>query len=458
MSQQSIPEDPGAITPDGTINPLVPRIIHLMFFPWGKDQKLIADQNDFDHTPYENMVRYASEFEVKLWDYYAAEKICLEHYPEVWTMAINFPRPMMTVNTLRWLMVYHHGGLSWQYDMNPLRPMEQYLPSKDKECRLFTEFVLFPDECRIKSDQEPIRAGVPEEPVRIPSQVFSAIPQHRYMKSVVGYIQKQAATYTFKRDYDCQFITGNAAASTAYDLFGKNDPTVERVGAVETRRMIKIIYLGTWRTEASNQGSEVRSQESGSALASSIKRVIKNVPGYYRVKPHVHESAFREAREEDAELTLAENTLVDAVADLVAARQVRSVLNYPAPHLPGLRERLPDTVRYTEGDMVRGGTAGWMNLMFSKIPSVDLLIARGLFDHLPDYDVLRILDRCRKAGVKYILADHYPCLNGNWENYPGEWQPVKLTLKPFNLTEPEAWIADPDPDRRTDRGLGLFRL
>ena len=106
MSQQSIPEDPGAVTPDGTINPLVPRIIHLMFFPWGKDQKLIADQNDFDHTPYENMVRYAPDFEVKLWDYYAAEKLCLEHYPEVWTMAINFPRPMMTVNTLRWLMVY----------------------------------------------------------------------------------------------------------------------------------------------------------------------------------------------------------------------------------------------------------------------------------------------------------------------------------------------------------------
>ena len=99
-----------------------------------------------------------------------------------------------------------------------------------------------------------------------------------------------------------------------------------------------------------------------------------------------------------------------------------------------------------------------MNLMFSKIPVVDLVVARGLLDHLPDYDAMHILKRCREAGVKYILASHYPCLNQNWENYPGEWQPVKLTLKPFNLPEPEVWIVDPDTNRRPDRCLGMFGI
>ena len=194
------------------------------------------------------------------------------------------------------------------------------------------------------------------------------------------------------------------------------------------------------------------------ARSSWLKRVVKAIPGYYRMNSHVHEPPFRAAREEEAGLTQVEHAVVDAVAELVREKHVRSVLNCPAPHLPGLREWLPDSVCYTESDMVRSGTADWMNLMFSRIPRVDLVVMRSLFDHLPDYDVIHIIERCRKAGVKYILANHYPCLNGNWENFPGEWQPVKLTLQPFNLPEPEAWIADPDPGRRTDRGLGLFRL
>lgn len=487
----------------------VPKIIHLMFFPWGKDQKLLADQKAFDHGPYERMKVYAPDFEVMLWDYYATEKLCMKHYPEIWAMAINFPRPMMTVNTLRWLMVYHHGGISWQYDMNPLRPMAAYLPSPDKECRVFTEFELTPEQCRIKSDEEPIRAGIPEEPVRIPSQVFSAVPRHRYMKAVVDYIRSQAQKYTFKRDYDCQFITGNAAASTAYDLYGKNDPTVERVGVTETRTMIKIIYQGTWRTENKTtveglrlkvEGEEKKS--SGPALRSSVggakhgflvlgtwlKTKIKEVPGYYWVRPHLHEEAFRGLRlkvagsrlkveEEEIQhptfnseprtlnpdnpsrgICDVDPTVLDAVASLIRERGVRSVLNYPEAHLVGLREKLDEGVKYIGGDMVRGSGARWMNVMFSRVPKVEVVIMRNFLDHIGTEEALTVIRRLREAGVRWLISTDYPCLNTNWLNFAGEWRPVSLAIKPYGLVK-DAWsVRDEDVGRRTDRELGLFRL
>ena len=449
-----------------------------MFFPWGKDQKLLADQNNFDHGPYERMKKYAPDFDVMLWDFYATEKLCLAHYPEIWKVALSLPRPMMLVNTLRWLMVYHHGGISWQYDMNPLRPMAAYLPSSDKECRVFTEFEHDEAGRRLKID-EPIRNGEPEESIRIPSQVFSAVPRHRYMKAVVDFIHERSKKYTFKRDYDCQFITGNAAASTAYDLFGKNDPTVERVGAVETRQMIKIIYQGTWRTEEAK--ADV-GEEKGSGFQVSgfrLKKIVKSFPGYNWFRPHLHEVAFRELRDmrsgirnEGYEALATESqipntgsvcrvdpVMVQAVADLIRDRGFRSVLNYPEPHFPGLREALGTGVRYIGGDMVRGTDgATWMNLMFSRVPRVECVVMRNVLDHIGTEDVLTLIRRLREAGVKWIISTDYPCLNTNWDNYAGEWRPVSLAMKPYVLKR-EGWnFRDEDVGRRTDREMGLYRL
>lgn len=495
-----------------------------MFFPWGKDQKLLADQSAFDHAPYERMKQYAPDFEVKLWDFNATEKLCTEFYPDIWRVALSLPRPMMLVNTLRWLMVYHHGGISWQYDMNPLRPMSAYLPSADKQCRVFTEFEHDEAGRRLKI-HEPILEGKPEESIRIPSQVFSAVPRHRYMKSVVDFIHERSKKYTFKRDYDCQFITGNAAASTAYDLFGKNDPTVERVGVIETRQMIKIIYQGTWRTEK----AEVRGQKSEDggqkaeggrlkveALDARQRRIrlwrtgfgirdarkilvsaIKSLPGYYWVKPHLHEVAFRELRKQDGEIQHSTcnpdtrhptpehrtpNTdlsgeaqraktehpprsvcsidpgVVDAVASLIRERGFRAVLNYPEAHLPGLKEKLGEGVAYVGGDMVRGTGSVWMNLLHSRIPRVDVVIMRNFLDHIGTADAQEILRRLRVAGVQYLISTNYPCLNVNWDNFAGEWRPLSLSLTPYGLAGPDGVVDDGDRMNRTDRCLALFRI
>lgn len=464
-----------------SMNPDVPRIIHLMFFPWGKDQQLLADSNDFDHGPYERMIRYAPDFEVKLWDYPATEALCLEHYPDIWRVANEQPRPMMLVNTLRWLMVYHFGGISWQYDMNPLVPMERILPSPGKECRVFTEFELTPAQCRIQAP-EPIRKGEPEETVRIPSQAFAAVPRHRYMKAVVDFIHGRCQTYTFKRDYDCQFMSGNAAASTAYDRFGKNDPTVERIGLAETRRMMKFIYQGTWRTEESDEGENLKPDARGSGVrdagcgmrercATKLWRYAKRMPGvqsfvYRRIKPHAYEAAFEAMRLGHTEVMSVSSDLLTRVATCIREVGVQQVLNYPCAHFPDLDQALAQGgIQCVNADMVRGHGLH-LNLLYDPVPRVDLVVMRNFLDHINTQDALLILERLRNGGVRYLLSTDYPCLNCNWNNVAGEWRPLSLTLPPYNLSHPErgerpetnVFISDADEQRRPDRSFALFRL
>ena len=51
----------------------VPAIVHLMYFPWDRDQRLKTDPEDFDHTPVDLLRKYAVGMEVKLWTYPAAK-------------------------------------------------------------------------------------------------------------------------------------------------------------------------------------------------------------------------------------------------------------------------------------------------------------------------------------------------------------------------------------------------
>ena len=430
----------------------------MMYFPWGKDQRLVADQHDFDHRPYERMVRYAPNFEVKLWDYYTTEAFCLKHYPKIWKVARALPRPMMLVNTLRWLVVYHFGGISWQYDMNPLVPMERILPSPGKEARVFTEFVLNPEECLIKAS-EPIRKGEPEESVRVPSQAFCAVPRHRYIKSAVDLIHERSKRHVFKRDYDCQFMTGNAAASAAYDLFGKNDPTVERVPRDETWQMMKIIFQGTWRTEVGSQKSEVGSQKSGiGRLGRTLKRVVKSMPGvaagFHRwVRPHEHEKGLKVA---GCRLQVGGSSFAEQLRE----RGVRSVLEcsfngesvWGGEGIAGIEHRLASPTR------AAAGPVSFLNPTYSRLPRVDAMLLPHYFDYIPTADIQQIIQRVRQAGIRWLWTTHYPCLNCNWDTYVGEWRPVSLELPPFSMPEPDMVIPDPDPERRPDRSLALWSL
>lgn len=441
----------------------------MVYFPWGPDQKRLADPDAFDHRPFENMRRYAPDFEVRLWTWPRAREWCRAEYPAIWRVVEALPRPTMMVDVLRWLAVYHFGGLYWQYDMNPLAPMARMLPGPGKEARLFTEFVLSPEECRRMAD-EPIRRGEPEEAERVMNQAFSAVPRHRFIKAVLDLIVERATTLTPRRDYDILYICANAAVSTAWARFGRTDPSVELLSRPETRRLLRVGYKGTWRAD---RPADAPPEPSAPSLISRVaafgRRRVKAIPGFYRfVRKHPHELALAGERSplrlDEAGRPFDPWPILRRLAD---GRGIRSVLEFPCGDVSGREPANLAGLRYIGGDLDRGivlrnrrqggGMAfRFMNPAHTRLPRADLVLCRNFFTRLDDRDIRQALRAFARAGANWLLTTTYPLLNGNWAGALGDWRPINFTKPPFSWPEPLALFPDPEPERRGDRGLGLW--
>lgn len=434
----------------------IPRLIHLIYLPWGKDQQLLSDCHNFDHRPYDNMVCYADGFEVRLWTYDRVKAFCSPTYPAIWKLVHTLARPTMMVDVLRWLVVYHFGGIYWQYDMNPLVPMDRMLPAKEKGAKVFTEFVNDAAFCR-ETAAEPIRQGEPEEALRVLNQCFSARIMHPFIKGVLDLILERCRTLTPHKDYDVLYICANAAVSTAYDRFGKHDSSVELATRDETRAMMKIQYRGTWRTDP--KIPVIPSPPSvGSHMVGAVRRCLKSIPIaellYHRyVRPHVHETIFREHSPRDEY-----SGLTQGVKEWVHTFGLQSILEW------SFRESFMPSAPLSDQHLFRrtldrsSVNYPFMNPMYSHLPRVDAVVMLDYFDYLNFEEVLQVLCRLRRAGIRYLIATNYPCLNSNWDTVSGDWRPVSLALPPFSLSDPLADCPSYIPGGRSDRCAGIFRL
>lgn len=227
-------------------NHRAPKIIHLIYLPWDKDQKLKDNYLDFDQTSYERLKNNHPDYLVKLWTLPDIKKFLHDFYPEYYNIILNLPRPVMIVDFMRLLLVYHYGGIYWQYGSEPTVEMDRFLPSEGKNVKLFTEVILTP---KFADDMknEPIRNGEPEELVRVFSAVFSATPKHPYMIKLFLTAIDNSKKYTVKNDYDILYIGSNAMMSTAYDKIGKHEDDIELVDYDTCKKMIKINSKSSWR-------------------------------------------------------------------------------------------------------------------------------------------------------------------------------------------------------------------
>jgi hypothetical protein len=154
----------------------------------------------------------------------------------------------MMIDLLRLLVVYHYGGIYWQYGSIEKVGMNMFLPREDKNVKLFTESVLS-NRFANRMKKEHIRNGEPEERIRVCTQVFSAVQQHPYIWLLFSTAIKNSQKYEVKKDYDILYITGNAMMSTVYDQVGKKMNDIELVDYRIQKRMIKISSKGSWRTD-----------------------------------------------------------------------------------------------------------------------------------------------------------------------------------------------------------------
>lgn len=389
-----------------------PRIIHLIYFPWDRNQCLLDDPLAFDRAPVDAMRAYAPDFEIRLWTYPDAQFFCEQHYPDVWRALQRAARPVMLVDVLRWVVVHRFGGIYWQLGTTPLAPMRAFLPGEGRNVRLFTEFELSPDQCRIAMP-EPIRSGEPEEPTRVLIQVFSARPHAAFIERMIGLQVERLQRYEVKRDYDILFITGNAAASTAYDRFGRTDPAVELLPASESRRLLKWHYKGTWRKDTADAPAEA-------------------APVLPRARPRWRET--------------------------VSSIRARFAPN-PRASLFTNQDFRPFVARWTCGNALNRieqmPPAG--DPLIHSLPDADVLIIPDYLEHLGVDEAARVLRRVARAKPRFIALTHHPLLREWWPAATGDYRPINFCRPPFNLPEPVFAVPCPDAERRSDRVLAVWR-
>lgn len=224
-----------------------PKIVHLMYLPWDRSQKLKDDPLDFDHS-YERDMRSQLEpqgWSVRMWTGPELKR----EFPSLWDEAMKEAvRPTQLVDLFRWAVVAKYGGVYIQYDSVVHVPVKQLLPHVNKSVRLFTERVLTNEECRKNGLLHPIRNGEPEEPTRVQNQCFSSsVIGHPFIVRVRDTILENMRSMKPVQDYDVLYIGANARVSTLYDRHGRLDPTVELEGESGSKRMLTVSSRGSWR-------------------------------------------------------------------------------------------------------------------------------------------------------------------------------------------------------------------
>lgn len=432
---------------------MTPKLIHIIYFPWDNQHRLKSDENDFDHTPIELLRNYAPDFEVRLWTYSKARAFCLAHFPDIWATVTQCPHPTMMVDILRWLFVHHFGGIYWQITATPLVPMASLLPARDKNVRLFTEFNMTPEQCQAMAS-EPIRRGEPEEPTRVLNQVFAAEAGAPFIRNVLDLVLERNRTLVPKNDYDILYIGANAALSTAYDRYGKGDPSVELIDRATAKTMIHWKYLGSWRKE-----KKAQTKATEPAPSPRLDRIPSAAALLYRWRKHAH---TRMIEEEDAKVTRL--SVIPAILSKLGELNVKSVYEAPAGSL-GAHTL---SVRYTGAHPSRTAIRQLnrqsseiryrhVNLLYTRLPKVDLFACPDFLEWLPYAEIRRVLHRIASAQPRYLALTAYRFLGDMWDTALGDFRPLDFQQPPFNLPRPDIIIAlAPRAYGRTDRSLMIW--
>jgi len=230
-------------------HPDTPKILHLIYLPWDKQQRLKEDWNDFDHT-YERNMRAQWEpkgWTVRMW----TQPELRSEFPDVWNYAVKESvRPTQIVDLMRWVVLWKYGGLYLQYDSVPHVSLERFLPGQSSEVRLFTETVLTPEQSKQNAFIDPIRKGVPEEPVRVCNQVMSVIrPHHPFVELCCETILHNLRHTKATTDYQILWSSANTCISTLYDQVGQHNPTIELISEPVRKQWVTISSRGSWRTD-----------------------------------------------------------------------------------------------------------------------------------------------------------------------------------------------------------------
>ena len=136
---------------------------------------------------------------------------------------------------------------------------------------------------------------------------------------------------------------------------------------------------------------------------------------------------------------------------------LKIILDIPCGDFNWFKEiKLSNDVSYTGGDIV-DGMIYHLNTEFSSnfrkfiaidavtgvLPSADIWICRDLIFHLPNKDILMLIDNFLRSDIKWLLiTSHTEGDIKNKDTFVGGFRLVNLFRSPFNFPKPSFSIKD----------------
>ena len=101
-----------------------------------------------------------------------------------------------------------------------------------------------------------------------------------------------------------------------------------------------------------------------------------------------------------------------------------------------------------------------LNIVNDELPTVDLVLCRDLFVHLPYGDIVKALNNIRKSRSKYVLTTSHLLTTKNHDILAGQYRPINLVLPPFSFPAPIRIIYEDVPEGYTNTGktLSLWKV
>jgi hypothetical protein len=101
-----------------------------------------------------------------------------------------------------------------------------------------------------------------------------------------------------------------------------------------------------------------------------------------------------------------------------------------------------------------------LNIVNDELPTVDLVLCRDLFVHLPYSDIVKAINNIRKSRSKYFLTTSHWLTTKNHDILAGQWRPINLLLRPFSFPAPIRIIYEDvvEGDTNMDKTLSLWKV
>tara|TARA_R100001594_G_scaffold3685_1_gene13599 strand:- start:263 stop:916 length:654 start_codon:yes stop_codon:yes gene_type:complete len=110
---------------------MIPKLIHKIFWDFSGENKPLNDFAIFNKC-WNETSNFCTDnnIQLKLWNYQDCLQLLKTHYPKYLQLWEDFTQPVMKCDFIRYIILYHHGGIYMDMDVYPIQNFDDLLHNK----------------------------------------------------------------------------------------------------------------------------------------------------------------------------------------------------------------------------------------------------------------------------------------------------------------------------------------